>query len=287
VYECFDLELKDQVAQLRLNRPQALNSMTPAFWRELPAIVNQLSDEGEARAIVLSSTGKHFTAGMDLAVFQGDGAEATAQAESGANARSIEQGRARSLMRQPALVFQESFNALERARIPVLAAIQGGCIGGGVDMISACDARYCTADAFFCIQEINIGLTADVGTLQRLPRLVPEGIVRELAYTGRRLSAQKAQQVGLVNEIFPTHDALLEGVLAIAREIAEKSPLAVWGSKEMLNYTRDHSIADGLNYIATWQAGMFFGGDMGEAFAAKQAGRKPKFQNLPRHRREV
>jgi enoyl-CoA hydratase len=154
-------------------------------------------------------------------------------------------------------------------------------------MISACDARYCTADAFFCIQEINIGLTADVGTLQRLPRLVPEGIVRELAYTGRRLTAQKAQQVGLVNEIFPTHDALLESVLAIAHEIAEKSPLAVWGSKEMLNYTRDHSIADGLNYIATWQAGMFFGDDMAEAFAAKQAGRKPKFQNLPRQRREV
>jgi enoyl-CoA hydratase len=290
--ECFDLELKDHVAHLRLNRPQALNSMTPAFWRELPALVNRLSDEGEARAIVLSSTGKHFTAGMDLAVFQGDGGVAsaegtTAQAESGASARSLEAGRARSLMRQSALVFQESFNALERARIPVLAAIQGGCIGGGVDLISACDARYCTADAFFCIQEINIGLTADVGTLQRLPRLVPEGIVRELAYTGRRLTAQRAQQVGLVNEIFPTHDALLESVLAIAHEIAEKSPLAVWGSKEMLNYTRDHSIADGLNYIATWQAGMFFGGDMAEAFAAKQAGRKPKFQNLPRQRREI
>jgi enoyl-CoA hydratase len=285
--ECFDLELKDHVAHLRLSRPQALNSMTPAFWRELPAIVNQLSDEGEARAIVLSSTGKHFTAGMDLAVFQGERGAANAQAESGSNARSLEAGRARSLMRQSALVFQESFNALERARVPVLAAIQGGCIGGGVDLISACDARYCTADAFFCIQEINIGLTADVGTLQRLPRLVPEGIVRELAYTGRRLTAQKAQQVGLVNEIFPTHDALLESVLAIAHEIAEKSPLAVWGSKEMLNYTRDHSIADGLNYIATWQAGMFFGGDMAEAFAAKQAGRKPKFQNLPRQRREI
>jgi enoyl-CoA hydratase len=190
-------------------------------------------------------------------------------------------------MRQAALVFQESFNALERARIPVLAAIQGGCIGGGVDLISACDARYCTADAFFCIQEINIGLTADVGTLQRLPRLVPEGIVRELAYTGRRLSAARALQVGLVNEVYATQDALLAGVTQIAREIAEKSPLAVWGSKEMLNYTRDHSIEDGLNYIATWQAGMFFGGDMAEAFAAKQAGRAPQFQNLPRQRRTI
>ncbi|MFI5320515.1 MAG: crotonase/enoyl-CoA hydratase family protein [Myxococcota bacterium] len=282
--ECFDLELKDHVAHLRLNRPQALNSMTPAFWRELPEIVSQLSDEGDARALVLSSTGKHFTAGMDLAVFQGEGGVAS---EGESRAASIEPGRARSLMRQSALVFQESFSALERARIPVLAAVQGGCIGGGVDLISACDARYCTADAFFCIQEINIGLTADVGTLQRLPRLVPEGIVRELAYTGRRLGAQRAQQVGLVNEVFPTHEALLAGVLQIAAEIAEKSPLAVWGSKEMLNYTRDHSIADGLNYIATWQAGMFFGGDMAEAFAAKQAGRKPKFQNLPKQRRGI
>jgi enoyl-CoA hydratase len=285
--ECFDLELKDHVAQLRLNRPQALNSMTPAFWRELPALVNQLSDEGEARVIVLSSTGKHFTAGMDLAVFQGDDGSANAQAESGASVRDVEQGRARARMRQSALVFQESFNALERARIPVLAAIQGGCIGGGVDMISACDARYCTADAFFCIQEINIGLTADVGTLQRLPRLVPEGIVRELAYSGRRLTAQKALAVGLVNEVFATQAEMLEGVLQVAREIAEKSPLAVWGSKEMLNYTRDHSVEDGLNYIATWQAGMFFGGDMAEAFAAKQAGRKPKFQNLPKQRRGI
>ncbi len=285
--ECFDLELKDHVAHLRLNRPQALNSMTPAFWRELPAIVNQLSDEGDARVIVLSSTGKHFTAGMDLAVFQGDGGSANAQAESGAGERALEPGRVRSRMRQSALVFQESFNALERARVPVLAAIQGGCIGGGVDMVSACDARYATADAFFCIQEINIGLTADVGTLQRLPRLIPEGVVRELAYTGRRLGAQRAQQLGLVNEIYPTHEALLEGVLQVAREIAEKSPLAVWGSKEMLNYTRDHSIEDGLNYIATWQAGMFFGGDMAEAFVAKKGGRKPQFQNLPRERREI
>lgn len=303
--ECFDLELKDHVAHLRLNRPQALNSMTPAFWRELPAIVNQLSDEGDARVIVLSSTGKHFTAGMDLAVFQGDGGVASAegarsegearakaggmnaQAESGANERAMEPGRARSRMRQAALVFQETFNALERARVPVLAAIQGGCIGGGVDMVSACDARYATADAFFCIQEINIGLAADVGTLQRLPRLIPEGVVRELAYTGRRLGAQRAQQLGLVNEIFPTHEALLEGVLQVAREIAEKSPLAVWGSKEMLNYARDHSIEDGLNYIATWQAGMFFGGDMAEAFVAKKDGRKAQFQNLPRQRREI
>ena len=165
--------------------------------------------------------------------------------------------------------------------------MQGGCIGGGVDMISACDVRYCSEDAFFCIQEINIGMTADVGTLQRLPKLIPEGVVRELAYTGRRMPAERARQVGLVNEVYPTHAALLAGVLATAAEIAEKSPLAIWGSKRMLNYARDHSVEDGLEYVATWQAGMFFGGDMAEAFAAKAEKRKPVFADNPRTRREV
>jgi enoyl-CoA hydratase len=279
--ECFDLELKEGVAHLRMSRPEAMNTMTPAFWRELPALVNELSDAGEARAIVLSSTGKHFTAGMDLAVFQGGnlGGALGGQQE--------EPGRARSRTRQAALVFQESFSALEKARVPVLAAIQGGCVGGGVDLISACDARYCTADAFFCIQEINLGLTADVGTLQRLPKLIPAGVVRELAYTGRRMPAQRAKEVGLVNEVYPTQDAMLADVLAIAREIAEKSPLAIWGSKQMLNYARDHSVEDGLEYIATWQAGMFFGTDMAEAFQAKAEKRKPVFQNNPPTRRGV
>lgn len=284
--ECFDLELKDGIAHLRLCRPEAMNTMTPAFWRELPALVNQLSDEGEARVIVLSSTGKHFTAGMDLAVFTGAGGVA---AEGGGRAASEaeEPGRARTRTRQAALVFQESFNALERARVPVLAAVQGGCVGGGVDMISACDVRYCTEDAFFCIQEINLGLTADVGTLQRLPKIVPAGAVRELAYTGRRMPAQRAKEVGLVNEVYPTQEAMLAGVMEIAAEIAEKSPLAIWGSKQMLNYARDHSVEDGLEYIATWQAGMFFGNDMAEAFQAKTEKRKPVFQNNPRTRREI
>jgi len=282
--ECFDLELKDGVAHLRMCRPEAMNTMTPAFWRELPELVNQLSNEGEARVIVLSSTGKHFTAGMDLAVFTNAGGPASTEGRGG---EAMEPGRARSLTRQAALVFQESFNALEKARVPVLAAIQGGCVGGGVDMVSACDVRYCTEDAFFCIQEINLGLTADVGTLQRLPKIIPAGAARELAYTGRRMPAQRAKEVGLVNEVYPSQEAMLTDVLGIAREIAEKSPLAIWGSKQMLNYARDHSVEDGLEYIATWQAGMFFGGDMAEAFQAKADKRKPVFQNNPRTRRSV
>ena len=271
-YTCFDVSLSDQIAHIQLSRPEAYNSMVPEFWRELPEIVRTLDDAGEARAIVLSSTGKHFTAGMDLAVFTSPGSSATD--------REGELGRRRANLRREILRLQETFSCLDRARIPVLAAVQGGCIGGGVDMISACDMRYCSEDAFFCIQEVNIGMTADVGTFPRLPQLIPQGVVRELAYTGRRLTAREALDVGLVNRVYPTHEALVEGVLGVAREIAERSPLAVWGSKEMLNYARDHSIADGLDYIATWQTGMFQPGDMLEAFKAKSESRKPSYPDL-------
>ena len=275
-YSCFEVENAGKVAHVKLKRAAELNTMTPAFWTELPQIVNAISDEGRARAIVLSSTGKHFTAGMDLSVFTGgSGVASSAGAGDGA-----EVGRARANLRLMALHLQDSFNALERARMPVLAAIQGGCIGGGVDMVSACDMRYATADAFFCIQEINIGMTADVGTLQRLPKIVPEGVVRELAYTGRRMSAQRAREVGLVNEVYPDQAAMLAGVMEIAEEIAQKSPLAIWGSKEMINYARDHSVADSLNYIATWQTGMFQPGDMMESFAARSEKRAPRFDDL-------
>jgi enoyl-CoA hydratase len=177
-------------------------------------------------------------------------------------------------------MLQDSFTALEQARMPVLAAIQGGCIGGAVDMISACDLRYCSADAFFVIQEINLGMTADVGTLQRLPKIIPDGVAREMAYRGNRLGAQRAREVGLVNEVYDTHEDLVAGVLDIAHEIAAKSPLAVWGSKEMINYARDHSVADSLNHIATWQAGMFHPADMIESFSAKADKRDPDFEDL-------
>jgi enoyl-CoA hydratase/carnithine racemase len=270
-YTCFDVSLEDKIAHLRLSRPESYNTMIPEFWSELPEIVRTLDDAGEARAIVISSTGKHFTAGMDLSVFTSD---------RNPGERNAELGRRRANLRREVLRLQETFSCLDRARMPVLAAVQGGCIGGGVDMISACDIRYCSEDAFFCIQEINIGMTADVGTFPRLPQLIPQGIVRELAYTGRRLAAREALEVGLVNRVFPSHDALVSGVLAVAREIAERSPLAVWGSKEMLNYARDHSIADGLDYIATWQTGMFHPGDMREAFAAKTEARQAAYGDL-------
>jgi enoyl-CoA hydratase len=270
-YACFEIEIQDKIAELRLNRPDELNTMTRAFWRELPHALRALDATGAARVVMLTSTGKHFTAGMDLSVFAGPGVTAPA---------STEPGRAHEALRRTVLELQDSFNALEQIRMPVLAAIQGGCIGGGVDMVSACDARYCTKDAFFCIQEINLGMVADLGTLQRLPRLIPAGMVRELAYTGRRLSAARAQEIGLVNEVYEDGAALHAGVRQVAREIAEHSPLAVHGTKEMLNFTRDHSVQDSLLYMAAWQSGMFQPADMKECIMAKSEGRKPAFEDL-------
>ena len=281
-YTCFEIEETEGVAHVRLSRPDAYNSMIPAFWSELPEIIGELSDSGRVRAVVLSSTGKHFSAGMDLAVFTGGG-DATDAVNPGEGIK--ETGRLRAALRYNVLHLQQSFSILEQARMPVLAAIQGGCIGGAVDMVTAADCRYATKDAFFCIQEINIGMTADVGTLQRLPKLIPEGVVRELAYTGRRMPADQALAYGLVNQVFDDHDALLGGVHEIAAEIASKSPLAIHGTKETILYTRDHTVEDSLKYIAAWQTGMFQPGDMAETFAAKTEGREPTFDDLGAIRR--
>ncbi|MCA1711751.1 MAG: crotonase/enoyl-CoA hydratase family protein [Actinobacteria bacterium] len=268
-YRCFDVDITDRVAHVRLNRPDELNTMTPDFWRELPEIVTGISDDATARVVVISSTGRHFSAGMDLSVFGGDGLQADA-----------EPGRKHARMRSSAKLLQWSFTALEKARVPVLAACQGGVIGGAVDLVTACDLRYASADAFFCVQEINIGMTADVGTLQRIGKVIPEGVARELAYTGRRMQAARAYEVGLVQEVFADADSLVEGVLAIAREIAEKSPLAIWGTKVAMNYARDHSVDDSLEQIATWQSGMFQPADMVESFTAKAEKRPPAFPEL-------
>ena len=270
-YSCFELGVEDGVAHLQFCRPDAFNSMNRAFWREFPEAIRDLDAGGEARVLVLSSSGKHFCSGMDLAVFT----------SGGDSTPGVGGAHARGASRNQILELQETFTCLERARMPVLAAIQGGCVGGGVDMVSACDVRYASRDAFFCIQEINIGMTADVGTLQRLPDLIPSGMIRELAYTGRRLPADRALEIGLVNQLWDDHASLVEGVLGVAREIAGKSPQAIWGTKEMLLHARDHTVSEGLEHIATWNAGLMQPSEMAEAFEAKAQKRAPVYQNLP------
>jgi enoyl-CoA hydratase len=277
-YRCFDVRVEDNIARVELKRGDELNTMVSEFWRELPEIVRSIDEEAKARVIVISSTGKHFSAGMDLSVFT------DREHQQG----RIERGRMGAQLRDRLLALQDSFNAIERVRMPVLAAIQGGCVGGAVDLVSACDCRYASEDAFFVIQEINLGMTADVGTFPRLCHLIPQGWARELAYTGRRLPAQQAREIGLVNAVLSSHGALLKHVMEVAKDIAEKSPLAVHGSKVMINYARDHTIADGLDYIATWQAGMYNPEtDMREALEARQGKRAPLFADLPPKRKDV
>ena len=263
---CFSLTRQDAVAHLVLSQPAVLNTMHPGFWRELDEILTALHREGQARALVISSTGKHFSAGMALETF------------GGAIAMDDSSPEGRAAIFDLLSDMQATFSKLETLRIPVIAAIQGGCIGGAVDMVTACCIRYATADAFFCIQEINIGMVADVGTLQRLPKLLPLGLVKELAYTGRRLSAQKALVHGLVNEVFDTQGAMLDAALQCAKEIAAKPPVAIWGTKQVIHYTRDHPVDDSLKQMGWVQGAIWSNSHVREAVTAmkeKRAGQYP------------
>lgn len=270
-YECFDVDVHEHVAHVRLARPDKRNSMIIAFWNELPALIKQLDSDGEVRAIVISSTGPHFSSGMDVSVFGGVASTPDKQQKLQRPAR----------MRDTILRLQNSFTALEQVRVPVLAAVQGGCIGAGVDLVTACDMRYATRDAFFTIYETNLAMTADVGTFPRICKLMPDGMVRELAYTGRPLSASDAVSYGLVNSLYDTHEQMVASVLEIASVIASKAPLAVYGCKQMILHARDNTVADTLDYVALWNASFFQREEITEAMAASGSQRKGEFASLP------
>ena len=281
-YSCFDVSIANDVAHIVLNRPDKRNSMIHEFWDELPTIVQSIDQNSTARVIVLSSTGPHFTSGLDTSIFGNS-------VENSDNPEDVEKSkRQRSAKLYDTIKhMQKSFTCLEQCRMPVIAAIQGGAIGGGVDLVTACDLRYMTEDGFLSIYEINIGMTADVGTFPRITHLLPEGVVKELAYTGRRISAQEAKQHGLVNEIYTDHEAMLEATMGIARQIATKAPLAVYGSKKIINHSRDHSTADSLDYISLWNASMLQPDEISEAFAAAQEEREGDFVDLPAARQKM
>jgi len=269
-YQTFSLQVDQQIAHLQLNRPEACNAMNKVFWQEFPEALKTLDTEAEARVLVISSKGKHFSAGMDLEIFT----QPDPQMFNG------EAGRRAEAVRRLVMQLQTCFNLLEEIRMPVISAVQGGCIGGALDLVCATDMRYCTAEAYFTVKETELGMTADLGTLQRLPQLIPSGLARELAYTARKLSADEALKTGLVNRVYPTHEAMLDDVMDIAAQIASQSPLAVTGSKQMINYARDHSVQDSLSYMATWQAGMFQPEDMMQTFSAKMSGKTPEYKPL-------
>lgn len=267
-YETLLVNVEDKVCHVQINRPDKANSMSPAFWEDIGNVFQWIDETPEVRVAVLSGIGKHFCAGLDLSMF---GQVTTPESDC--------EARKRETLRLNILSLQDRLSMIERCRKPVLAAIHGGCIGGGIDMISACDMRYSAADVYFTIKEIDIGMTADVGTLQRLPHIIGDGIMRELAYTGRNVYGEEAQAIGLVNRHYETKELMMTEVLKIAKLIAAKSPISIRGTKEMILFTREHSVADGLNYIATWNSAMLQSNDIKEAMVAKVEGREPTFSD--------
>ncbi len=268
-FDTLTVSIDAHIATVRLNRPEKANAMNLQMWHDIRSAFQWIDDTPEARVAILEGEGKSFTSGIDLQMMMGMGSMIANDCD----------GRMRESLRRVVLDLQDTLTSLERCRKPVLAAIHGACIGGGIDLICCADMRYCASDAYFSIKEIDIGMVADVGTLQRLPRLIGDGMARELAYTGRRVEAGEARDIRLVNQVFDTREALGEGVRAIAATIAAKSPLSIRGSKEMILYARDHTVADGLNYVATWNAAMLMSDDLQKAMMARMSKQAPEFRD--------
>ncbi len=268
-YEMLRVAVDGGIAHVELDNPSRANALTAAFWQDLPQLMDALDADTRVRAVVISGAGRHFTAGIDLRMFADFAPDPAA-----------DPARVRERLFRRIRAMQETFTALERCRKPVIAAVHGACLGAGVDLVTACDLRFASRDAYFAIQEINIGMVADVGTLQRAPRLLPEGVVRELAYTGRRMGAEEAAGHGFVNALTDDREGAIETAFATARTIARKSPLAIAGTKEVLNHARDHTIEDGLRHVAAWNAGMLIGADLMKGAAAALSKEPPDYDDL-------
>uniref|UniRef100_A0A673ZEE1 Delta(3,5)-Delta(2,4)-dienoyl-CoA isomerase, mitochondrial n=1 Tax=Salmo trutta TaxID=8032 RepID=A0A673ZEE1_SALTR len=255
------------VTHIELHRPEKRNAMNKAFWREMVECFTQIAEDPDCRVVVVSGAGEVFTAGIDLM----DMASEVLQPEGDDMARTSWN------MRRIIAKYQETFSIIERCPKPVVVAVQGACVGGGVDLITACDIRLCTQDAWFQVKEVDIGLAADVGTLQRLPKVIgSRSLVNELALTARKMYADEAKESGLVSRVFPDKEAMLAGALEMAGEIAGRSPVAVQGTKVNLIYSRDHSVAEGLNYMATWNMSMLQTEDVMKSAAASMEKKSPK-----------
>lgn len=256
------------VALAMLARGERLNAMDGAFFAQLRETIARLSEDGSVRAIVLAAEGRHFSAGLDLGW-------AADTLRPGPDAGRFAEAKLRAI---PHL--QAAIGAVEEARQPVIAALHGGCIGGGVDLASACDLRVMAADAFIQLAEIDVAITADLGTLQRLPHLIPGGIARELALTGRRMGAEEAARWGFANTIALDRDGAVAEAMRLAQLIAAKSPMAATGTKLSLNFSRGRPVAEGLGHAAMWNAATLASADLAAAIAARQGGEAPGFADL-------
>lgn len=268
-WQTFSVEQQDKVALVRFNRADKANALNQAMWLELQAVMEWADTEPSVRAVVLAGQGRHFCSGIDLAMLMGIQSVIADDCE----------GRKREKLRRLILQLQDTVSSLENCRKPVVAAIHGACLGGGLDIALAADFRFAAADAVFGVREVDIGMVADVGTLQRLPGVVGQGMAREMALTGRDIGAEEALAIRLVNKLLPDADSVLAAALETARLMAAKSPLAVRGSKEMLNYARDHSVADSLNHVATWNAAMLLSEDIQQAGMAMMTRQTASFRD--------
>lgn len=252
------VEVADGVARLRLDRPDAANALHEPMWFGLRDTMRDLDADPAVRVVVISGNGRHFCSGIDVSMLGGLRERASGDS----------MGHGADAVRRTILELQDCLTAVERCRTPVIAAVHGVCIGAGLDLAVACDLRYATADASFVLKEVDMGLAADVGVLQRLPRIVGEGVTRELAYTCRPVSGTEAKELRLVNGVYDDADALESAVAELAAGLAAKSPLAMRGSKYAITYARDHTVADSLDQIATWNGGQLVSADLVEAVAA-------------------
>jgi enoyl-CoA hydratase/carnithine racemase len=256
------------VALVELARGDKLNAMDGEMFAAIGDTFRRIGRDPQVRAIVLAGQGRHFSAGLDLEY-------AARQFPP-----SADPGRAAEARLRHIDWLQEAFTAVEQARVPVIAAVHGACIGAGVDLVAACDLRVATEDAFFQIAEVDVAITADLGTLQRLAYLLPQGILRELTYTGRKLGAEEAERFGLVNGLAADRESALDAAMSLARTVAGKSPLAVAGAKRSLNYSRGRPVEEGLRDVALWNAATLVSADLGKAMQARLAKTQPDFGPL-------
>lgn len=252
----FRLTLDGALARLHLDRPERSNALSAAFWREFPRTIGELAQRAEVRALILSAEGPNFCAGMDVAAF-GHGIPEPCSPS------------ARLSFYHLAVTLQETFTVLERMRVPVIAVIQGACLGAGLELAAACDLRIVTRDARFRIEEINVGIMADVGALQRLPKMLPDQVMKSMAYLGETLDAEAAYAAGFVRSVHTTVEEALVAAEAVAGRIVEKAPVALAGTKAALSWARDHSVADALEWSARTQSALWSTADIGAALASR------------------